>query len=145
MYQLPCKSICYWYSSLQWRHNERDGVSNHQPHDSLLNRLFREWSKKTSKLRITCLFERNLPVTGEFPSQRASNAEMFPFDDVIMWFYFCKYCDACSSHHACPGHFDHFYGCCIVLKTQGVFLLSCHVHFVCFRRYLDSFKSYTLI
>ena len=27
--------------SLQWRHNERDGVSNHQPHDCLLNRLFK--------------------------------------------------------------------------------------------------------
>ena len=24
------------------------------------------------------------PVTGEFPAQEASNAEMFPFDDVIM-------------------------------------------------------------
>ena len=24
------------------------------------------------------------PVTGEFPSQRASNTEMFPYDDVIM-------------------------------------------------------------
>ena len=25
-----------------------------------------------------------LPLTGEFPAQRASNAKMFPFDDVIM-------------------------------------------------------------
>ena len=24
------------------------------------------------------------PVTGEFPAQKASNAEMFPFDDAIM-------------------------------------------------------------
>ena len=37
-------------NSLQWRHNGRDGVSNHQPYDCLLNRLFR--SKKTSKLRV---------------------------------------------------------------------------------------------
>ena len=34
-------------------HNERDDVSNHQPHDCLLNRLFRRRSKKTSKLRVT--------------------------------------------------------------------------------------------
>ena len=27
-------------NALQWRHNGRDGVSNHQPHDCLLNRLF---------------------------------------------------------------------------------------------------------
>ena len=26
---------------LQWRHNEPDGVSNHQPHDGLLNRSFK--------------------------------------------------------------------------------------------------------
>ena len=32
--------------ALQWRHNEREGVSNHQPHDSFLNRLFRRRSKK---------------------------------------------------------------------------------------------------
>ena len=35
--------------TLQWRHNERDGVSNHQPHDCLLNYLFSCRSKKTSK------------------------------------------------------------------------------------------------
>ena len=26
-------------TSLQWRHNARDGVSNHQPYDCLLNRV----------------------------------------------------------------------------------------------------------
>ena len=71
-------SGCYlWigHVSLQWRHNERNGLSNHQPHDCLLNRLFSCTSKKTSKLRVTGLCEGNSPVTGEFPSQRASNAE----------------------------------------------------------------------
>ena len=29
-------------------------------------------------------FVRWITGTGEFPSQRASNAKMFPFDDVIM-------------------------------------------------------------
>ena len=28
-----------WLSILQWRHDGRDGVSNHQPHGCLLNRL----------------------------------------------------------------------------------------------------------
>ena len=41
----------------------------------LLNLLFRRRSKKTSKLSVTGICERNSPVTGEFPSQRASNAE----------------------------------------------------------------------
>ena len=44
-------------------------------------------SKKTSKLRATGLFEGNSPVTSEFPAQRASHAEMFAFDDVIMMSY----------------------------------------------------------
>ena len=61
--------------TLQWRHNGHDGVSNHQPHDCLLNRLFRRRSKTTSKLRVTCLCAGNSPATGEFPAQRASNAE----------------------------------------------------------------------
>ena len=65
---------------LQWRYNGRDGVSNHQPHDCLFNRLYRRRSKKTSKLRATCLCEGNSPVTGEFPAQRASNAE-----NVSIW------------------------------------------------------------
>ena len=59
----------------QWRHNECDGVSNHQTHDCLLNCLFRRRSKKTSKLRVTGLCEGNSPVTGEFLAQKASNTE----------------------------------------------------------------------
>ena len=27
--------------ALLWRHNEHEGVSNHQPHDGLFNRLFK--------------------------------------------------------------------------------------------------------
>ena len=69
---------------LQWRHNGHDGASNHQPHHCLLRRLFGHRSNKTSKLRVTGLCAGNSPGTGEFPTQRASDAEMFPFDDVIM-------------------------------------------------------------
>ena len=65
------------FSSLQWRHNERDGVS---PHDCLPKRLIRRRSKKSSKLRVTCLGEGSWPLTGEFPAQRARNAEK-----VSMW------------------------------------------------------------
>ena len=54
--------------TLQWRHNESDGVSNHRPHDCLLNRLFRSRSKKTSNLRVTGLCAVNSPRTGEFPA-----------------------------------------------------------------------------
>ena len=70
------------FSIIQWRHNGRNGVWNHQPHDCLLNRLFRRRSKKTSKFLITGLCGGISPVTGEFPAQMASNTEKFPFDDV---------------------------------------------------------------
>ena len=53
----------------QWHHNGRDGVSNRQPHDCLLNRLFRHRSKKTSKLHFTGLrvgnSSRKGPATGK--------------------------------------------------------------------------------
>ena len=64
-----------WIKTLHWRHNDHDGVSNHQPHGCLLNRLFRRRSKKTSKLRVTGLCAGNSPGTDEFPAQMASNAE----------------------------------------------------------------------
>ena len=45
--------------SLHWIHNGHDGVSNHQSHGCLLNRLFRRRSKKTPKLRVTGLCLEN--------------------------------------------------------------------------------------
>ena len=63
------------HSSLQWRHNDHGGVSNHQPHNCLLHRLLWRRSKKTSKFCITGLCEGNSLVTGEFPAIRASIAE----------------------------------------------------------------------
>ena len=59
--------------ALRWRHG-RDCVSNHQPHNCLLNRLFRRSTKKTPKLRVTGLCAGNSPGTGEFPAQMASHA-----------------------------------------------------------------------
>ena len=49
---------------LQWRDNERDGVSNHQRINCLRNRLCRRKSKKTSKLRAIDLCMGNSPGVG---------------------------------------------------------------------------------
>ena len=70
--------------SLQWRHNERDSVSNHQPHECSFNYLFRRRSRKTSKLRVSGLCARNSLVTGVFLAQRPVTRKMFPFHDVCM-------------------------------------------------------------
>ena len=74
-----------WCNPLKWRHNRRDSVWNHQPHDCLHNRLFRRRSKKTPALLA---FEalRHWPLcgkstgTGEFPAQMASYVE-----NVSIW------------------------------------------------------------
>ena len=80
---------CRWELSIQnpvvshqllWRQIGRDSISNHQPHDCLLNWLFRLRSKKTSKLRVTGLYAGNSRVTGKFPTQMGSNAE-----NVSIW------------------------------------------------------------
>ena len=68
------------WNILQWRHNGRESVSNHQPHDCLLNRLFRRRSKKSSKLRVTGFCVGNSPGSGEFPAQMASNVQ-----NVSIW------------------------------------------------------------
>ena len=82
----------------QWRHNGRDGVSNHRRLYCLLNLLFRRRSKKTSKLRVTGLCKDNPPMTGGSPHKGPLMRKMFPFDDVVMspvyinktfYHYFC--------------------------------------------------------
>ena len=103
-------SVCMlksWYrfgnwhalSTLHWRHNDHDGVSNHQPLGCLLNRSFRRRSKKTSKLRVTGLCVRNSPETSEFPAQMASNAE-----NVSIWWRHHEQSCRCASYMSEPKH-----------------------------------------
>ena len=93
------------YYSLRWCHNGRDSVSNHQPHDCLLNRLFRRRSKKTSKLRVTGLCVGNSP--GNSPHKWPVTRKMFQFDDVIMSHLYCSYY---------PGHLSAYPSHCIWFK-----------------------------
>ena len=80
-----CFCCCEWlHVPLHWRHNDHDGVPNHQPHGCLLNRLFRRRSKKTSKLRVTGLCVWNSPGPVNSPHKGPVTRKMFPFDDVIM-------------------------------------------------------------
>ena len=71
--------------TLLWRHNGRDGVSNHQPHYCLFDRSCRCKSKKTSNLRVTglCAWNSRWPMNSKhkWPVTR----KMFPFDDVIIY------------------------------------------------------------
>ena len=86
--------IMYWrvltvyklFFALQWRHNELAGVSNHQTHDCLPNRLFTCKSKKTSNsasLAFVMGIHRR-PVNS--PRKGPVTRKMFPFDVVIVWY-----------------------------------------------------------
>ena len=71
-------------SPLRWRHNERDSVSNHQPHDCLLNRLFRPDQRNhqsSASLAFVWGIHRG-PVNS--PHKWPVTRKVFPFDDVIM-------------------------------------------------------------
>ena len=81
--------FCYRYRhggvsqiSLQWRHSEHNGVSNHQPHDCLLNRLFKAQIKENIKA------PRHWPLWGESTGDRwipCIKCQLRrKFDDVIM-------------------------------------------------------------
>ena len=56
----------YWKrtTTLQWRHSERNGVSNHQPNDCLLNHLFKAQVKENIKA------PRHWLLWGEFIGDR---------------------------------------------------------------------------
>ena len=71
--------------SLKWRLNERDDVSNHQPHDCMLKLLFRRRSKKTSRSASLAFVGgiHRWPVNSALKGP--GTRKMFPFDDVIMY------------------------------------------------------------
>ena len=77
------KVICWsWLIkySLQWHHNECNCISNYLCLDCLLNRLFRNRSKKTSKLKSHWPLCGEFTRTGEIPAQMPSNVE-----NVSIW------------------------------------------------------------
>ena len=105
-HRIWCYHLCF---ALRWRHNDHAGVSNHQPHGCLLNRLYRRTSKKISKLRVTGLCAGNSPGTGEFPAQMASYAE-----NVSIWW----------RHHGIPK------GGADCLKSPPLWYMGFHLPFV---------------
>ena len=82
--------IFKWSFTLQWRHNDHDGVSNHQSPGCLLNRLFGRRSKKTWMLCVTGLCAGNSPGPVNSPHKWPVTRKIFPLDDVIMDKWFSK-------------------------------------------------------
>ena len=119
--------------TLVWRHNGRDGVSNRQPHDCLLNRSFRRRLKKTSKLCVTGLCAGNLPVTGEFPAQMSSNAE-----NVSIWW---RHHESRNAAVLKPKTNNQtFESLSMLVKYESKFMCGCHIklNHALFMTYLSS-------
>ena len=69
---------------LKWRHNGRYSVSNHQPHDCVLNRLSDADQRKhqsSASLAFVRGIHRGLVNS---PHKWPVTRKMFPFDDIIM-------------------------------------------------------------
>ena len=70
--------------SLRWRHNGCDSVSNHQPHDCLLNR-YSDADQRKHQSSASLAFVRGIhrgPVNS--PHEWSVTRKMYPFDDVIL-------------------------------------------------------------
>ena len=81
----PCRQA----NPLEWRHNERDGVSNHQPHDCLLTRLLFRRRLKKHQSSASLAFVRGIhrwPVNS--PHKGPVTRKMFSLDDVILHWNF---------------------------------------------------------
>ena len=69
------------FNAVLWRHNENDGVSNHQPHHCLLNLLDQRKYQSSASLAFVLRIHR-WPVNS--PHKWPVTRIMFRFDDVIM-------------------------------------------------------------
>ena len=73
-------------TSLQWRHNERDGVSNHQCIGFFCSTVCSGADQRKHQSSASLAFVRGIhrwPVNS--PHKGPVTRKMFPFDDVIMW------------------------------------------------------------
>ena len=78
--------VCHWFVyPLQWRHNGHDGVSNHQPDECLLNRLFSHRSKKYQSSASLAFVRGIHRWSVNSPHKGPVTRKMFPFHNVIMW------------------------------------------------------------
>ena len=110
---------------LQWCHKGRDGVSNHQPHDCLLNRLFRQRIHQSSASLAT-----------ELPAQMASNAEnvsiWWRHHIIHWWVFFFPSCVQLRSRRRQHGP-SSWAGEGVVMGLRGWGHHECHSGYHCHR------------
>ena len=78
------KRLAILWPSLRWRHNRRDGVSNHQPHD-IYSTVYSDGDQRNHQSSASLAFVRGIhrgPVN--YPHKWPVTRKMSPCDDVIM-------------------------------------------------------------
>ena len=128
--------------SLQWRHNERDGVSNQQPRDCLLNRLFKAQIKGNIKAPRHWRWMRGIhrwPVT----VQMARNAKNVPYwwlhhgnyallpclQSTRLHYIFAYHENFCSSHSETVIKNDWRIFRCMMPRISDIYI--CNVYISC--------------
>ena len=91
IFKMFCSGVCRLTDTLQWRHNGAKASQIISVTIVYSTVYSRRRSKKTSKLCVTGLCEWNSLATGEFPAQRASNAE----EVSILW----RHHELCGKTH----------------------------------------------
>ena len=108
----PISRSTVWLYTLQWCHNEPDGVSNHRRLDCLLNHLSGADQRKyqgSASLAFVMGIHR-WPV--DSPHKGPVTWKMFPFDDVIIsnpnipthWRFFLPYVTMCGEKQSNSTH-----------------------------------------
>ena len=78
--------------ALQWRHNGHDGVSSHQPHHCLFNRLFRRRSMKTPR---HIKYIQNMRIYADWSK----------YNFRFLWLHISN-CICCQQYHRLLFHWD---------------------------------------
>ena len=95
--------------SLQWRHNDHDGVSNHQPHGCLFNQVYSGTDRRKHQSSASRAFAcGEFTGSGEFPAQTASNAE-----NVSIWWRHRGILGSGSTHETLSPGNNHVWPLCI--------------------------------
>ena len=110
--------------ALQLRHNQRNGVTNPQPHDCLLNRLFRRRSKKYQSSASLAFVKGIQPGTGEFSSQKFSNGKCFHLM-TSTWFFTQPFMHWISSFSPVYGNLHYNQNMVILSYVFNVLTLVC--------------------
>ena len=75
----------WFHIALLWRHNEHNGVSNHQPHHCLLDRLFRRRPKKTYVKLFVFTYHRHQMGWTPNVAGRANGLPQLQSTSTVYW------------------------------------------------------------